>query len=109
MTPLDQQPTSAETAFRPGGVIRRAVSSIRAIWQGVAVRRELARLHELDDRMLRDIGLLRYDIMRGSHKGRGGDGSVGAYLRRTDIRLRPRTREVAMRCVTPDPCEKAAA
>jgi uncharacterized protein YjiS (DUF1127 family) len=35
---------------------------VRAIWQIVGSRKELARLADLDDRMLADIGLTRSDL-----------------------------------------------
>jgi uncharacterized protein YjiS (DUF1127 family) len=46
------------------GCIRKATAALaQATWQIIFARRELARLADLDDRMLADIGLTRSDLL----------------------------------------------
>ena len=49
-------------AALPLGAGKTITMLVRAVWQIVASRKELARLADLDDRMLADIGLTRSDL-----------------------------------------------
>jgi len=59
------QPIDVVPCRRPAGRLdRRASGGFRQLWHAWRQRRELRRLSELDDRMLRDIGLSRGDVER---------------------------------------------
>lgn len=60
ITRLHAAPTPAATASRGlGEILGRVVS----LWTAVLHRREVTRLLDLDDRQLRDIGLIRNDVL----------------------------------------------
>ena len=43
-------------------VLAVSVARVAAVWKAATNRRAVVRLHDLDDRMLRDIGLTRHDV-----------------------------------------------
>jgi uncharacterized protein YjiS (DUF1127 family) len=53
--PRNQMPAALERGF--GGLLLR-------LWRALRQRRELRRLAEFDDRMLRDVGVTRGDVER---------------------------------------------
>lgn len=50
-------------AARVGSRLRSGVQWVRAVLRAMAHRRQVMRLMELDDRCLKDIGLLRTDVI----------------------------------------------
>jgi uncharacterized protein YjiS (DUF1127 family) len=56
------RPCPKKRAALPLGAGKIMAMLVRAVWQIVGSRKELARLADLDDRMLADIGLTRSDL-----------------------------------------------
>lgn len=98
-TPLSSASTSWTTR---GWVIAKRVAlgamSLARAWKH---RREVNRLLVLDDRMLKDIGLVRSDVLGALAEPIGVDPSVGLRLRSVENRLRQRDRADQVERMTP--------
>jgi uncharacterized protein YjiS (DUF1127 family) len=87
-------PSISANVFMPSSELRRASRAAvwSALWNAFAssvsrlakayaehrrARRAITELSDLSDRMLKDIGLARHDIVRVAHHGRGSDEIVG--------------------------------
>lgn len=64
MTALDRSARGIEAPLRTVTVVERVANGARALLRALLNRRELARLSDLTDYELADIGLLRADIER---------------------------------------------
>ncbi|WP_375458765.1 DUF1127 domain-containing protein [uncultured Enterovirga sp.] len=89
----------AATSARPQHVLQRGVRhlvrGILAMGKAIANRRRVTEMLELDDRMLKDIGLDRCDV-RGALAGPlAHDPSIVLRLRSVDHRARQRALQVA--------------
>ncbi len=60
ITRLHAAPTSSATASRG---LREILGRVVSLWTAVLHRRDVVRLLDLDDRQLRDIGLIRNDVL----------------------------------------------
>jgi uncharacterized protein YjiS (DUF1127 family) len=82
------------TASRPRAraIPKRVAIAVVAFWRARAHRREVTDLLRLDDRMLKDIGLVRSDVLGALAEPAGADPSIGLRLRSVENRLRQNDR-----------------
>ena len=83
---------STHPTVRVKMVAKRVAISVIAFWRARRNRREVTELLRLDDRMLRDIGLVRSDVLGALAEPAGADPSVGLRLRSVENRVRQRER-----------------
>lgn len=57
--------TNVGQLLRPFGVVG---SAVQAFWQWYRCRRDMRHLMELDDHLLRDVGLTREEVVRAAGK-----------------------------------------
>lgn len=86
-------PSAPARTSRAGAAVRRLVIALVAFWRARAHRREVTSMLRLDDRMLKDIGLTRSDVMGALAEPLDVDPSIDLRLRSVDNRLRQRDRE----------------
>lgn len=103
-------PTLLSTTGWRAGLLRLAGDAVRAaagLVTAVRHRREVAQLLEMDDRTLKDIGLLRSDVSGVLGAPLTRDPSVMLRLRSVERRARARSRPIPARRVAPAPerCE----
>lgn len=85
-------PTSTRPAMRGVGFADRLLLAVLALWRARAHRREVADLLRLDDRMLKDIGLVRGDVLGALAEPATADPSIPLRLRSVENRLRQNDR-----------------
>lgn len=91
---------SASRNSRVWAIAGRVSLGIAVLWRAWKHRREVNDLLRLDDRMLKDIGLVRTDILGALEEPIGADPSVGLRLRSVENRLRQRDRADQVERVT---------
>lgn len=94
ITRLHAAPTPSATASRG---LREILGRAGSLWTALLHRREVVRLLDLDDRQLRDIGLIRNDVLGALAEPIIRDPSHLLLDRSTDWTSRVRARESAMR------------
>ena len=68
--PRIQASASAGRLSRAGEILRFVVAAFAVVVREIRLRHEMQRLAEYDDRMLRDIGIVRSDIEGSIRHGR---------------------------------------
>ena len=86
-------PTAAARTSRVRAMVKRLAIAIAAFWRARIHRREVTDMLRLDDRMLKDIGLTRSDVMGALAEPVDVDPSIDLRLRSVENRLRQRDRE----------------
>jgi uncharacterized protein YjiS (DUF1127 family) len=81
MTALDHRSSATVAGARAAVLAVRAADTLRALVRALANRRQVARLSDLSDRGLADIGLMRGDLY---------------YARRTPLGIDPTARLASM-------------
>ena len=103
--------TALTQTFGPASAIRAVVQSVvlavAAFVRAITHRREVRKLLELDDRSLRDIGLIRNDVIGALDQPLVKDPSVILLVRSVDRRSQLRARAPASRRVS-EPAGAAA-
>lgn len=94
ITRLHAAPTPSATAAHG---LRAILGRVVSLWTAVLHRRQVVRLLDLDDRQLRDIGLIRNDVLGALAEPIVRDPSHVLLDRSTDRMTRVRARESAMR------------
>ncbi len=86
---------SPERLSGPARAVRQIVRALRSVIDAVVNRREVTRMLDLDDRMLKDIGLTRNDVLGALGRPLGEDPSVLLRRRSVENRARQRAFEAA--------------
>lgn len=94
---VSHQPAPATMA---GRAVRGAYGGVVAIVQALLHRRDVSHLLDLDDRMLKDIGLVRADVLGALAEPMSRDPSVVLRLRAVDRRAARRSLEIEVRRLT---------
>jgi uncharacterized protein YjiS (DUF1127 family) len=89
MTPSDFLPTGPLP--RLAGVVAQAARAVAGFARGIAHRRRIQSLLELDERALKDIGLLRNDVLGALAQPLFTDPSTVLLIRSVERRARQRT------------------
>lgn len=113
MSPVVTSPVATSSPFLPlskrsSRIARAAGSIVRAVVgfaRAVAHRQDVKHMLELDDRALKDIGLVRGDVLGALEAPLGRDPSVLLRLRTVERRALRRPHAVPARRVSPADCE----
>lgn len=85
--------------------VRHIVRGFAALVRAILHRREVTRMLELDDRSLKDIGLVRSDVLGALAEPLSHDPSILLRLRSVDNRARQRALQASARRVkVPERC-----
>lgn len=88
-----------------GRAVRQVLRTVVALFKALTHRRHVTELLELDDRMLKDIGLVRSDVLGALAGPLTHDPSIVLRLRSVDHRARQRAIQASARRVTVvEPC-----